>query len=42
MAMLLAVLYIPYATSQQKQTSDIITLTHFEEENLLSETHNDS
>ena len=33
--------YIPYATSPREQTSDIITITNFEEENLLSENRND-
>ena len=41
MAMRLSVSVIPYATSPREQTSDIITITNFEEENLLSENHND-
>ena len=42
MAMRPAVTYTPYATSSKEQTGDIITFTHFEEGNLLSETHNDT
>ena len=34
--------YIHYATSSTEQTGNIITLTQFEEENLLSETCNDT
>ena len=35
------VTYTPYATYSKEQTGDIITFAHFEEGNLLSETHND-
>ena len=40
MAMRLAVTYTPYATSSKEQTGDVITLTHFEEGNILTETRN--
>ena len=40
MAMRPAVSYITHATSTKKQTGNIITFTHFEEGNLLSETLN--
>ena len=33
--------YTPCATSSREKTSDIITFAHFEEGNLLSDTHND-
>ena len=36
-----AVIYIPYDTSSEEQTGDIITFTPFEEEGLLSETCED-
>ena len=32
--------YTPYATSSKEQTGDVITLTQFEEGNLITETHN--
>ena len=41
MTMRPAVTYTPYATSSKEQTGDVITFTHFEEGNLLSETRND-
>ena len=41
MAMRPTVTYTPYATSSKEQTGDVITVTQFEEGNLLSETHND-
>ena len=34
------VLYTPYATYQRGKTGNIITFSHFEEGNLLSEMHN--
>ena len=34
-------LYIPCAKSSREQNGDIITFTHFETGNLLSETHED-
>ena len=34
--------YIPYDTSSRERTGNIITFTHFEEGNLLSETHDDT
>ena len=34
--------YIPYYTSSKEQTGNIITFTQFEEEDLLSETHNNT
>ena len=37
-----AVTYTPYATSSKEQTGDIITFTHFEEGNILTETRNDA
>ena len=37
-----AVTYTPYATSSKEQTGDVITFAHFEEGDLLSETHNDT
>ena len=40
MDMIPAVSYIPYATYTREQTSKIITFTHFEEGDLLSETRN--
>ena len=42
MAMRPAVTYTPYATSSKEQTGDVITFTHFEEGNLLSETRNNT
>ena len=42
MAMRPAVIYTPYATSSKEQTGDIITLAHFEEGNLWSETRDDA
>ena len=36
------VAYIPYATSSREQTGDIITLSQFEEGNVLSETREDT
>ena len=41
MAMRPAVTYTPCATSSNEQTGDVITFTHFEGENLLTETCND-
>ena len=41
MAMRPAVTYTPYATSLKEQTGDVITFAQFEEENILTETHND-
>ena len=40
MAMQPAVSYTTYATSSRGGTDDITTFTQFEEENILSETHN--
>ena len=40
MAMRPAVTYTPYATSSKEQSGDVITFAHFEEGNLISETHN--
>ena len=40
--MRLTVTYTPYATSSKEQTGDVITFAQFEEENLLSETRNDT
>ena len=37
-----AVTYTPYGTSSREQTDDIIMFTHFEEERLLTKTHNDT
>ena len=37
-----AVMYTPYATSLREQTGNIITFTHFEEGNVVSETRNDA
>ena len=34
--------YIACATSSKEKTGDIITFTHFEEGNLLSETRNNA
>ena len=42
MAMRPAVTYTPYDTSSKEQTGDVIRFTQFEEENLLTETHNDT
>ena len=42
MAMRPAVTYTPYATSSKEQTGNVITLTQFEEGNLLSESRNDT
>ena len=42
MAMRPDVLYIPYATSPREKTGDIVTFTHFEEGNLLSENRDDT
>ena len=42
MAMRSYVSYIPYYTSSKEQTGNIITFTQFEEEDLLSETHNNT
>ena len=42
MAMRPTVTYTPYATSSKEQTGDVITFTHFEEGNLISETRNDT
>ena len=37
-----AVTYTPYVTSPKEQTGDVITFTHFEEGNILTETCNDA
>ena len=37
-----AVTYTPYETSSKEQTGDVITFAQFEEENILTETRNDS
>ena len=42
MVMRPSVTYTPYATSSKKQTGDVITFTHFEEGNILTETRNDA
>ena len=42
MAMRPTVMYTLYATSYQEQTGDVITLTQFEEGNLLTETRIDT
>ena len=42
MAISPAVTYTPYATSSKEQTGNVITFTHFEEGNLISETRNDT
>ena len=42
MAMCPEVTYTPYAISSKEQTGDIITFAHFEEGNLITETHNDT
>ena len=42
MAMLIAVTYTPYATSSKEKTDNVITLAHFEEDDLLSETRDDA
>ena len=42
MVMRLAVRYTLYATSSIKKTVDVITFTQFEEENILTETRNDT
>ena len=42
MAMCPAVTYTPYATSSKEQTGDVITFAHFEGENLLTETCNNT
>ena len=42
MAMRLAVIYTPYATSLKEQTGDLITFAQFEEGNTLTETRNDA
>ena len=42
MAMRPEVTYTLHSTSSNEQTGDIITFTQFEEENLLSETRNDT
>ena len=36
------VTYIPYATSSEEQTVDVIMLAQFEEGNLISKTRNDT
>ena len=35
-------IYTPYDTYSKEQTGNIITLTHFEEGYLVSETYNDA
>ena len=40
--MCLSVTYTTCATSSREQTGDIITFTHFEEGDLLSETRNNA
>ena len=42
MAIRLSVSYTSYTTSSGKQTGDIITFTHFEEGDLLSENRDDT
>ena len=42
MAISPAVTYTPYATSSKEQTGDVITFTHFEEGNLITETCNNT
>ena len=42
MDMIPSVAYTPCATSSREQTGSIITFTHFEEINLLSETRNNA
>ena len=42
MAMRPAVTYTPYATSLREQTGNVITLTQFEEGNILTETRNNT
>ena len=42
MSMRPSVKYDPYTTSSKEQTGDVITLTQFEEGNLLTETRNDT
>ena len=37
-----AVTYNPYATSSKEKTGDVITFTHFEEGNILTETLNNA
>ena len=41
MAMRLSVTYKPYATSSKEKIGDIVTFSHFEKGNLLSETCED-
>ena len=42
MEMLPEVTYIPYATSSKEKTGDVITLTQFEEGNILTKNRNDA
>ena len=42
MAMRPAVTYTLYATSLREQTGDVVTLSQFEEGNILTETCNDA
>ena len=42
MAMSLAVMYTLYGTSSKEQTGNVITFTHFEEGNILTETRNNT
>ena len=35
-------MYTPYATPSKEQTVDVVTFAHFEEGDLLTETHNDT
>ena len=42
MAMCLAVTYTPYDNSSKEQTGNVITFAQFEEENILTETRNDT
>ena len=42
MAMRPAVTYTLHSTSSKEQTGDVITFTHFEEGNILTETSNDA
>ena len=42
MAMHPAVIFSSYATSSIEQTGNVITFTHFEEGNILTETRNDA
>ena len=41
MEMIPEVTYTPYATSLREQTGDVVTLSQFEEGNILTETRKD-